>query len=240
MKDRDQAMRELFSTDKGFAATLVTCFADKYCYMPDGEFTQEPMEWDPEAIQLELEEDLDIKVFPRAFDRLMAGISIVLTDFFWKDLRNFEIVCNVLSGDSYDPTIWDPADAAECAWGITEAMIIEPEETSDNTFSPDIVAYVAHAVRYENIIDPPDVLRLGFDPQKASAASTWQDDAEMYSAILQVSAARSEDIKQMLSDRLGRLTEQLENIKFSRGDSRDVLERLWRASEGGRSNASAS
>jgi hypothetical protein len=86
------------------------------------------MPWSPETIRLETEEDFGVKWSNRNFDRLMAGVVLVTTDRFYKDLPDFIALCNCLSGSAASPGVFDPADAAECAWGITEALLLGPPD----------------------------------------------------------------------------------------------------------------
>ncbi len=154
VSDSFQARKRVWQNPDSFATTLLALFIDTY--------GTEGLDWDPMTIQSEIEQDFGVKVERSVFDRLMAGIAILTTDSFYKSLPDFIALCNVLAGDSYDPAVFDPADSAEIAWGMSEGMLISPpEDDEENPFSEDIVNYIAQTLKSEGLLTPPDVLKVG-------------------------------------------------------------------------------
>src|SRR5690606_21189804 len=81
--------------------------------------------WSPETIAMELEDDYNIRIPQLNRDKLFMAISLVTSDDFFCRLRRFIDACNVLSGSELS-SAFDYADAMECAWGMTEALLIQP------------------------------------------------------------------------------------------------------------------
>lgn len=230
LESRAAGRRGPWTDPHSLATTLVTLFVDAY--------GTEGLGWDPETVRLEVEDDFQVKLAPDLFDRLMAGIALLTTDAFYRSLPDFIHLCNVLGGAAYDPTEFDPADAAECAWGITEALLLAPpEEDDESPFSDEIVEYIAQAVAAEGLLNPPDVLRLGLRDDAATVRDKVQyalgDDPVSFNAVWDMERARTDDINKMVVARLGLLIKQVEHLPLDNGDGKDVAARLLKNLPGG-------
>jgi hypothetical protein len=207
----------------------VQLFHDEY-YEVDDPPAENCYTWHPSTILLEVRDDFGIEL-PRAnFDRLMAGIHLVTSDAFYKSPPTFVEICNVLNGGLYDPSTWDPADALECAWGITEAMLLAPPDANDDEpFSPEVRAYIGAALDHEGILDPPDVLRIairnGGNNQAAKIYSRFADP-EVREAIARTEAAKVGEINDRIKSNLRTLVAQLEALQLAHGDARALAGRL--------------
>jgi len=176
-------------------------------------------DWDPETIRDEIKATFGVEPRRSAFNKLMAAVRLVTSDAFYKSVPDFVEICNALDSGFFDPTTFDPADAGEIAWGVTEALIISPPDRNDpEPFSRDVLAYIGEAVKAEGIIQPPDVLRLGI----LGREDLWQqiqeefsDDPEMFNAIYDLEAGKTEEINNMVKARLQQLMAQLRAIGFN-------------------------
>src|SRR6516165_7383164 len=138
----------LWTDADAFATTLLTLFLDTY--------GTEGLAWHPDTISMEIEHDLGIIMPPDNYERLMTAISLLTTDGFFTSVPDFVYGCVVLNGHHVPPGVFSPADAADCAWGVTEAMLINPPE--DRTpFSDEICSYIGKVLDDEGILVPPDV-----------------------------------------------------------------------------------
>lgn len=229
--ERERLKRAWTDTDM-LATPLFVLWLDNYVVGEEPEEQKRVMEWDPETIRLEIEDDFQVKVPQPVLDKIYTAREIVTTDRFFRVLADFIDFCNILSGTAtFDPTVFDPADASECAWGITEALILSPpeEDEMDNLFSEEIVAYVAHVIDDEGMIRPPDVLRIGNLKDRVEKISgAWSDDPEMYNAIWDRDIAKTDDINRMIRERLRLLVNQLEGLPLVRGKTDNVVEKLLR------------
>lgn len=213
-------MQEAWRSKETFATVLLTMFLDR--------FGMDALEWDPATIAMEVEEEFDVELPQLSLDKLIVAIQILTTDRFFKRLPDFIAFCNVLDGDPFQPNTFDPADAEEVAWGITEALLISPPEDDDpEPLTDEIRAYIGSVLDSEGILNPPDILRVALRMVKVSPAmKDFSDDPVMFNAIYDVEAGKTEDINQTIRFRTELLTEQLAALQLKNGNTQHVAEML--------------
>lgn len=213
-------LQEAWTSRDTFATVLLTVFLDR--------FGTEALEWDPATIALELEDEFDIKLPQLALDKLLVAIQILTTDRFFKSLPDFIDFCNVLGGAQYRPDMWDPADAEEVAWGVTEALLISPPDESDQEpFADEIRAYIGAVLDSEGLINPPDILRIALRQARVSPSiEDFSDDPEMFNAIYDVETAKTEDINQTIVEKTTLLAAQLAALELKNGHTQSVAKML--------------
>ena len=199
---------------------LLTLFLDR--------FGMEALEWDPSTMALEIEEEFNVKLSQGSLDKLIVCIQILTTDRFFKNLPDFISFCNVLGDDTYRPDMWDPADAEEIAWGVTEALMIEPPDENDpDPFTDEIRGYIGAVLDSEGIINPPDILRIALRDNKVSKNITdFSDDPEMFNAVYDLEAGKTEDINNTLRMKTKLLAEQMAALHLKNGSTQHVVEML--------------
>lgn len=199
---------------------LLTLFLDR--------FGMEGLEWDPATIALEIEEEFNVKLSQSSLDKLIVCIQILTTDRFFKNPPDFISFCNVLGDDTYRPDMWDPADAEEIAWGITEALMIEPPDENDpEPFTDEIRGYIGAVLDSEGIINPPDILRIALRSNRVSKNITdFSDDPEMFNAVYDLEAGKTEDINNTLRMKTKLLAEQMAALNLKNGNTQNVVEML--------------
>ena len=201
---------------ESFATTLLSLAAQAW----EDEFLQ----WDPETIQMEAKELVGRDIPRTNFNKLMAAIRLVTSDAFYVSLPDFIDICNALYSGYFNPELFDPADAMEIAWGITESVIIwPPDETT--SFNEEIIGYIAAALKAEGILKPPKILQLA---KLSDDIDLWQqvnqdfaDDPAMFNAIYQVEEDKVQEINDTVEARLQLLLKQLKAIGV--GDEQKVL-----------------
>lgn len=213
-------MQEAWTSPETFAAVLLTLFIDA--------FGTEALTWDPATIVLEVEEEFNVDLPQETFDKLIAAIQILTTDRFYKNLPDFIMFCNVLSGDEYRPDVFNPADAEEVAWGITESVLISPPDEDDpEPFTEEIRAYIGAALDSEGIINPPDVLRIALRAARVSPTiGDFSDDPTMFNAIYDLEMGKTEDINRTIVLRTKLLAAQLAALQLKNGKTKQVAELL--------------
>lgn len=155
----------------------------------------------------------------------MAGINILTGDDFFQSAPDFVHWCNVLNNEPTDDE-FDIADGAECAWGITEAMLINPpDEEAMNPFSPEVVGYIAEILKAEGIMSPPDVLRIVVQELPAEAMAQFSDDPIMGQAIAGMELQKTDDIDVQIKRNLRTLIAQLEVLPLNNGDAADAVKK---------------
>jgi len=213
-------MRKLWKSPDTFGAVLLAAYLDR--------FGTEALDWDPTTATLEIEDEFDVDLPQESLDKLMVAIQILTTDRFYKNLPDFITFCNVLSGDDYRPDMWDPADAEEVAWGITEAMVIYPPEDNDlEPFSNEIRAYIGSVLDAEGIMNPPDILRIALRQARINPnIEDFSDDPLMFNAIYDLEEGKKEDINQAIISRTKMLADQFAQLKLVNGKTDDVAKML--------------
>lgn len=211
---------EAWKSRDTFASVLLTMFLDK--------FGTEALDWDPTTILLEIEEEFNVDLSQLALDKLLTAIQILTTDRFYKSLPDFIAFCNVLSGDTYRPDMWDPADAEEVSWGLTEALMIYPPDDDDQEpFTEEIRAYIGAVLDREGLINPPDILRIALREARVSPSiEDFSDDPQMFSAIYDLEEGKRADIEQTMQERTTLLAAQLSALKLDSGSTESVVNAL--------------
>lgn len=200
------------------AASLLTdpeAYATSLLILTVDRLGLDSLHWAPATLALELADALGVTPAPGNLDRLLAAMTIVTTDLFFKSLPHFITLCNVLAG-SPPSDQFDPADAAECAWGITEALLLSPpdEEEDPEPFSDEIRAYLGQAAKAEGLIELPDVLRIALTPQDYAAQVSYDfsDDPEMFQGIWQEQQDKTAEINELVRSNLQQLATQVDSL----------------------------
>lgn len=216
-------LQEAWTSKETFASVLLTLFIDK--------FGTEGLQWDPATIAMEIEEDFHVELPQQSMDKLMVAIQLLTTDRFFKSLPDFINFCNILDGDTYNPDMWDPADAEEVAWGITEALLISPPDDEDEEpFTNEIRAYIGSVLDSEGIINPPDILRIALRTARVSpSVGDFSDDPAMFNAIYDMEEGKKEDINQSILMKTKLLAAQLAALNLENGKTQYVAEMLQRS-----------
>lgn len=216
-----KVLQEAWKSRETFGCVLLTMFLDR--------FGTEALEWEPATIAMEIEEEFDLELPQLSLDRLIVAIQVLTTDRFFKSLPDFITFCNVLNGDEYNPEAWDPADAEEVAWGITESLLIAPPEEND-PFTDEIRAYIGAVLDSEGIINPPDILRIALRKARVSPSiGDFSDDPEMFNAVYDLEAGKTEDINQTIRFKTKLLVAQLRALNLDNGTTEAVAAMLEQA-----------
>lgn len=207
-------IRQRLTAEDTFATVLAAIFIDEFGADADC------LSWTSETVYQELLDAFQVEL-PRAnLDRLMAALTILSTDLFYTSAKHFVALCNILSGDTLDPTVFDPASVEECAWGITEAFLLSPPEQTDeggNPFSRDIQEYVRITVENTGLQNPPDILQIAgnLQPQRMDV-ETFAGDQEMFLAFYQSQQEIEASLKEWLKERQQQLQEQLSSLPLQK------------------------
>lgn len=213
--------RALLLSEESFSTPLFLLVMDSYG--PDA------LEWSPETIRMELEDDFHLKLPKVTLDKIMAAITIVTTNFFYKDVTRFIQLCNIMAGDDFQADIFDPADAEEMLIAITEAILLWPpnDDPEDTEFSPEIREYISQVLGQQGILKPFDVLKLAFNKDESSKVDAeYADDPEMYSAIYESQQMKTDGLKTIYLENMTALTQQLRLLTLRSGSTETVVSQL--------------
>jgi len=189
----------------------------------------EATEWSPETIFLELEDDFNTKIPKLNMDKIVVGLNLLTSDDFFQRPPRFVAMANVLAGSEMSRE-FDPANAMECAWAMTEALLlVPPEDNEEDVFNTEIRHYLGKVVDDEGILEPPDLLRLAIrDTQSGEAdySHLSETDPEMFAAEHSVMVDRAQEIKDTLAEELRDLFDQLEGLPLQHGNTDGLLARI--------------
>lgn len=229
--NKAERVAQFLTTDEAYATTMLVLCWDAFAHMPGTERGDEWMQWHPGAMRRNIDETFGTKVSTGNFDRLMAAISVLTSDDFFQDVKAFIPLANVLAGSEFAPDEFDPADSAECAWAVSEALLINPPEDDDKpTFCDEIRRYIGYVLRDEGYITPPDVLRIAIDGDfSAKVTYDFGDDPIMFGAIHQVQTGKTAEIESVIREQLLELAEQLQSLPLKHGNTSGVQELVRKA-----------
>jgi hypothetical protein len=196
-------------------------------------FGIEMLEWDPWTLELEYKDTCGAELKDYQLDRLMAGISIVTSDDFFQSAARFIPLANVLSGDSFDPSVFDMADPEESSWAVVEALLLHPPEDNQPTskaFSEEVKGYLGLMLREYGYMTPPRWLSFVTVPGSA-AGDELAGDPEGASEFFANQESQSVSIDRMVNLRLVSLAEQLRGLQLTRGSTAQYAEHLTRQAQ---------
>jgi hypothetical protein len=218
--------RDMLRGDGTYATTLLVWAIDR---LGTDEHSGQPgvLVWAPETIVEEIADDYGVRLSKRNLDKLMAAVTVVTTDLFFKNVGAFVQLANVLAGDDFQPDEFDPADSVECAWAITEALLLWPPDDGEEPFADDVRHYVGAVLREEGYVTPPDVLRIALDADfSAKVRYDYADDPDTFSMIYKGQQAKADDVTDVIRDGLGELLRQLQALRLREGSTAEIQERI--------------
>jgi hypothetical protein len=124
--------------------------------------------------------------------------------------------------------VFDPADSVECAWAVTEALLLVPPDAEDpEPFSDEVRHYIGAVLREEGYVTAPDVLRIALDGDFADHVRfNFADDPEMFQGIYDVQASKAAEVTDTVRENLTELLEQIQSLPLVHGDARGLVARL--------------
>lgn len=215
-----RAVRALLESPETYATVLLVWALDT--------FGPECLEWHPQTLRMEIENDFKVRLPKANFDKLLAAIAILTTDSFFKDVAKFIQLANVLAGDDFEPGEFEPADCAECAWAVTEALLlVPPDEEDQEPFNEEIRRYIGHVLKDEGFVRPPDILRIALDgDSSAMVDGLYGRDSELHAEIVATQKAKSDEIENIVRQGLSELVSQLKSLPLQNGSTNELTQKI--------------
>lgn len=208
--------QRVFLDQDSFATTLLLTVVDEYGL--------ECLEWSPETVQLHIIEDFGVDIRQELLDRLFAAMLLTTSNFFYRSLPSFINICNVLSGTSYDPNVFDPADPYETAWGLTEASLIYPAG-QEEVFDDQVTGYISESLAGIGLSNIPKIflpyLQEGSLPKVNN--DTFEEDASLLEAVYANQTSNANDIDLAVQRSLHKLIQQVDLLQLRNGQARDSV-----------------
>lgn len=166
---------QVLKDEKAPASALLAVFLKKY--------GTEGLEWDPQVIRMEIEEDFDLKLSDLQSDKLQAAITVLTTETFESQWPVFETCCHLFNNIPDDMETLDPLEAEELIAGICEATLIRHEKLE---YSDEVRSY-AGLVFYEyGLSEAPELFPHALLPQTHDSDDSGKNEAlrEIFNAHL--------------------------------------------------------
>lgn len=168
------------------------------------------LNWDPETIKLELK-DLKVNINYKVFNRLMAAIGIVATDFYWRDLDSFVITCNALLSGSNSTLFEDPATVYEMAWSLIESNVLVKDQ---NIFDGKIKQYMIERLKFEGFLRPPKIFSITGIPMSLEIPAEATSNPDFVKLLYDKQKEKEEDLAAFSKDNLALLYDQITDLKI--------------------------
>ena len=186
--------------------------------------------WDPYTLELEYHNACGVQLSPTALDRLMAAISIVTSDDFFQSAARFIPLANVLSGDDFDPEVFDMADPEESSWAVVEALMLHPPDQNQDAgavFSEEVKGYLGLMLKEYGYMSPPRWLSFVTVPGN-STRDDIADDPAIANEFFMNQDSQFSGIDTMVHSRLVALAEQLQSLQLASGKTEQFAQHLMR------------
>lgn len=186
------------------------------------------LNWLPGTWRDEVRDEFAAPLALRNLDRIGAAQALLTSpDEYYQTASGFNDIVQGIAAEWFDSDVWHPPTAAECAWGVLEAYLIDPPG-SDDRFSPEVNRYVEMICRQDGFAELPPVFRsFGFRPDASLPSSeTYDSDPALAAAAEAGQQDASESLRTFLGDKLYDLAARLSVIPFSRFDPLPVVRQL--------------
>jgi len=202
-----------------------TTFATSLLALALDEFGTELMNWEPETIRLEIKDIYNTDIPDVNMDKLLALITSLTTNLFYLSVESFTHVANAVNDAEADFVTWDPVEADEAAWAITEIVMNDPPKTNEELakrFSHEVRRYIGVILEDEGITSPPDVLGgiAEMTTKVKEADVSFADDPMMFEGFNKLSQQKAQDVVMYVKRRTAALVRQLQQLPLQNRDDK--------------------
>ena len=196
----------LFSDEKSHGASLLIAALQIIPY-------EELTSYHPHTVRLELQQELKLReIDDDIMARLMAALSILSTDLFYRSLPAFIEICNTLSAVPPLPGFFDPAESDEMAAAIAQSQIIDPlDGNRDIEFNEEILSYMGYQLAEEGFISPPLILKEAIMPPFKTMTEVT-DNAHLMETAITADQDRHDYIESVVSGVLSDIKQQVGSL----------------------------
>lgn len=117
-------VNQVFTDEKAPVAALLTAFIKVYGV--------EALQWEPEIIRAEIEEDFGIELNDLQANKLHAGITMITTDRFEQDYQTFETCVNLINNQDDDFDTVNVPEAEDIVRAVGEYSLINHDQPNFN------------------------------------------------------------------------------------------------------------
>ena len=194
---------------EGAMATTLHAIAYKY-------FGEDIYEWEPEALEMEFEDEFGTQLSTVGANRLHALITALATDAFYTDWVAFGSIATSLSSEDGEPDMTGQLSTAEIAWGTTEVLINDSEPAK---WSPEVARFVGTIQAEDGIVKPISVLKFADIPSIYHGSDSGSDLGEARSQESQHKSV----VEQFLEEQAVTLFKQLALLPWMKEEDLEKL-----------------
>lgn len=145
------------------------CMLPVYALAAMNRFGQDALDWDPLILRDAFQAQFNCKLSQKAFDKLMAGTSMIGTNLFTTSIQSFLACTAACNNKSINQNELCYVTLKDCCWAVfvwKEMIGYNPDQDSQR-FDADIIMYIQALMQQEGISKLPDFLDFAkFDQHK--------------------------------------------------------------------------
>lgn len=154
----NKSVQQFLTDNNTFVSSITLLLVDQ--------FGLEFMQFEPQAIQMDIEETFNIKVDRYLKDKIEAGFTLLSNDLYFKSIEGFNIINSVMNLKVPSMKDFTMTDLEDVMWGVTEARLLLGDEIwAEADISHDVRLYTGKLLAEEGITTPPKILSFAeFNP----------------------------------------------------------------------------
>ena len=164
--------RDVFKDEKAPAYALLVVVLRKY--------GMDSLEWEPEFLRQEIDNDYDIKLSDLQQDKLQAAINVFTSDHFEEDWRVFEVIGHLMNNQPIDFDDLSPLEPEEIAVTLAEIGLIRDGDEKI-TYHDEVRAYVGLIFHEYGMHKAPKIFPTAIMPKSNEA-----DDKDKNAALKEI------------------------------------------------------
>lgn len=188
-------------------------------------FGTECLDWEPQTFVMEFG-DLFHKSPPRyLLDRVQTGAVLFTTDQLYQTMESFNSIALVMNHEGPSFLNFEPVDAAEAAWCVSEAALLLGEDYDPKQFTPEVATYVGVLLSQDGFLRPPPMLKFAIMPDMSISG---EPDTELLMSRERQNSQSMADLESFIRARYINLVDQLEAVPVSHPEAgwTTLLQRL--------------
>ena len=201
----------------------MTLFQRKDCMLPVyalaamNRFGQDALDWDPLILRDAFQAQFDCKLGQKAFDKLMAGTSMIGTNLFTTSIQSFLACTAACNNKSINQRELSYVTLKDCCWSVFcwKQMIGYNPDQDSQRFDPDIIMYIQALMDEQGISELPDFLSFAkFDAQRITTIQkALIQDATAFQAYNTRQLNEVQELKAYIRDKQKALVAQLQQLQ---------------------------
>lgn len=191
------------------------CMLPIYTLAAISKFGQQALDWDPLILRDAFQQAFNCKLTQRAFDKLMAGTTMIGTNLFSSSIQTFLACTAACNNKRIDSDKLTYVSLKDCCWSVFtyKDMLGWEQEQDTQEFDPDIIMYINGLMQVDGISSLPEYMQFANLPE--AKITTIQEalvsDTDAFQAYTNRQLNQVQDInayvKQMQQNLISQLTE---------------------------------